>query len=636
VVVDESDTRFSLSPEGSRRVTVPYILEASGRHSLTMTCVELPSEEVLWEGQSEFTVSPLYDAGGGGLLHEDGKGAIWWCEPEWKVGRERPAPREVSGAVRIEAASNEYEAAQLVVRPRAPLDGCSVRVGDLVSASGSRIPSGEVEIRTVEYVFTAVATDELGTVDEWPDPLPVHASPVDLAAGRNQPFWVSVHVPPGTPGGDYRGVLTVEGAGWSVEVPLEVHVWDFELPRETHLRSGFGLSRGSLKRYHNLDTDDEVQQVYRLYLRSFAEHRVAPYSLGRDIEVEWTRDAREGLYPKLDFIGFDEDARFGLDELDFNSFRLRLDGLGGGMYQSRRPGRIGQFRKGSREHEISFGRYAGTVQEHLKRNGWLDKAYVYWFDEPSEKDYEFVQKGMELIGGAAPRLKRLLTEAPVARLYDSVDIWCLPTFMLDVDVLESRKTAGDEVWWYLCTVPRAPHFALFIDHYGTELRLWSWETWKYGLEGLLVWQTVYWTSESAYPGEVVQNPWEDSMSWKSGYALPEGGREPWGNGDGRFLYPPNRRPGLDKTKRLEGPVPSIRWELLRDGIEDYEYLWLLRAEVQRLKAAGAPPASYAEAERLLEVPAEVCTSLTEFATTPEPIYAHRAKVAEAIEGLRGM
>jgi len=261
---------------------------------------------------------------------------------------------------------------------------------------------------------------------------------------------------------------------------------------------------------------------------------------------------------------------------------------------------------------------------------------VYWFDEPTEKDYEFVQKGMELIGGAAPRLKRLLTEAPVARLYDSVDIWCLPTFMLDVDVLESRKTAGDEVWWYLCTVPRAPHFALFIDHYGTELRLWSWETWKYGLEGLLVWQTVYWTSESAYPGEVVQNPWEDSMSWKSGYALPEGGREPWGNGDGRFLYPPNRRPGLDKTKRLEGPVPSIRWELLRDGIEDYEYLWLLRAEVQRLKAAGAPPASYAEAERLLEVPAEVCTSLTEFATTPEPIYAHRAKVAEAIEGLRGM
>jgi len=635
-VVDESDTRFSLSPKGSRRVTLPYSLEASGRHSLKLICVELPSEEVLWEGQSEFTVSPLYDARGGGLLHEDGKGAIWWCEPEWKVGRERLAPRAVSGAVRIEAAANEYEAAQVVVRPRAPLGQCSVRVGDLVSASGSSIPAGEVEIRTVEYVFTARPTDELGTVDEWPDPLPIHASPVNLAAGRNQPFWVSVHVPPGTPGGDYRGMLTVEGAGWSAEVPLEVHVWDFELPRGTHLRSGFGLSRWSLKRYHNLDTDDEVQQVYRLYLRSFAEHRVAPYSLGRDIEVEWTRDAREGLYPKVDFIGFDEDARFGLDELGFNSFRLDLDGLGGGTYQSRRPGRIGEFEEGSREHQISFGRYAGTVQKHLERNGWLDKAYVYWFDEPTEKDYEFVQKGMELIGGAAPKVKRLLTEEPVARLYDSVDIWCLPTFMLDVDVLQSRKSAGDEVWWYLCTAPKAPHFALFIDHYGTELRLWSWETWKYGLKGLLVWQSVYWTSRSAYPGEVVQNPWEDSMSWKSGYGLPEGGREPWGNGDGRFLYPPNRRPGLDKTKYLEGPVPSIRWELLRDGIEDYEYLWLLREEVQRLKGAGAPAASYAEAESLLEVPAEVCTSLTEFATTPEPIHAHRARVAEAIEGLRGM
>jgi len=412
--------------------------------------------------------------------------------------------------------------------------------------------------------------------------------------------------------------------------------WGFELPRETQLRSGFGLSWWSLKRYHNLETEAEVRQVHRLYLRSFAEHRVAPYALGRDVGVEWAEGAGRGLYPKLDFSGFDEDARFGLDELGFNSFRLRLDGLGGGTFHSRRPGRIGDFEEGSREHAASFVRYARAVQEHLEQKGWLDEAYVYWFDEPDEKDYEFVKKGMELIGAAAPRLKRLLTEAPVPKLYDATDIWCLPTFMLDVDVLQGRKRAGDEMWWYLCTAPKAPYFALFIDHYGTELRLWSWETWKYGLDGLLVWQTTYWTSGNAYPGEAMQNPWEDAMSWQSGYGLPKGGRRPWGNGDGRFLYPPNRRPGVDMTKYVEGPVPSIRWEMLRDGIEDYEYLWLLRRQVDRLKEAGAPPANYAEAESLLTVPPEVCSSLTEFATTPEPIHARRRQVAKAIEALQGM
>ena len=106
-----------------------------------------------------------------------------------------------------------------------------------------------------------------------------------------------------------------------------------------------------------------------------------------------------------------------------------------------------------------------------------------------------------------------------------------------------------------------------------------------------------------------------------------GTKQPWGNGDGRFFYPPNRDPATDKTKYLEGPTPSIRWELLRDGIEDYEYLLLLKSEIERTGAHDHAP--------LLEVPADICKSPTEFATAPEPIHAHREKVARAVEELRG-
>jgi hypothetical protein len=60
-----------------------------------------------------------------------------------------------------------------------------------------------------------------------------------------------------------------------------------------------------------------------------------------------------------------------------------------------------------------------------------------------------------------------------------------------------------------------------------------------------------------------------------------------------------------------------------------------RAEITRLKAAGANPAVYQEAEKLLEVPAEVCADTTHFTTASEPIHRHRAKLAEAIERLRG-
>ena len=37
---------------------------------------------------------------------------------------------------------------------------------------------------------------------------------------------------------------------------------------------------------------------------------------------------------------------------------------------------------------------------------------------------------------------------------------------------------------------------------------------------------------------------------------------------------------------LDGPVDFIRWEQLRDGIEDYEYLTMLR---ERLEQRGKVP-----------------------------------------------
>lgn len=627
-----SQERVPLSTGSHRRIALPYTITASGQHRLELRVRELPSESVLWEVAGEFLVPPLYDARGGKVLRASDGLTVWWCAPEWKVSRDRPVPTETAEAVAVSAAANEYEPFQLVLSPSPSVDDCRVEAGELVSEAGVHIPAPA--IRVVDYVLVERPTDEVGAVGWWPDPLPAHDAPLDIGAGENQSFWVTVHAPAGTPPGDYRGEVTVTAGGEEHTVPLVVHVWDFELPERTHLRSGFGLWSWLIRRYHNLETDDEVREVYRLYLRDFAEHRVAPLDIGRDIEVSWEEDARGELWPKFDVTGFEEDARFALDELGFNSFSLDLGGLGGGTYHSRHLGEIAGYTQGTPEHEQAFTKYARAVQNYLEQRGWLDEAYVYWFDEPSEDDYAFVRDGMELIHRAAPKITRLLTEHPDARLYGAVDIWCIPTFTLDAELARKRQAAGEEMWWYLCTAPKAPHFTLFLDHYGTEIRLWGWESWKYGLEGLLVWETNYWTSGAAYPEPALQNPWEDPMSWQSGYSLEEGGRRPWGNGDGRFLYPPNRDPLTDDTKYLRGPVPSIRWELLRDGIEDYEYFRLLSAEIERLKQSAADPASYQAAEELLEVPAEVCASLTSFATTPDPIHEHRLKLAEAIEELR--
>ncbi len=131
-----------------------------------------------------------------------------------------------------------------------------------------------------------------------------------------------------------------------------------------------------------------------------------------------------------------------------------------------------------------------------------------------------------------------------------------------------------------------------------------------------------------------QNPWEDPMSWRQGYSTPAGEKRPWGNGDGRFLYPPNRKGPADRTTIYDcGPVNSLRWEILREGIEDFEYLWQLRHAVRKLRKAGKSGPDIDAAAKLTVVPETISKSLTDFTWDPAPIYEHRRKVGLMLETL---
>jgi len=338
---------------------------------------------------------------------------------------------------------------------------------------------------------------------------------------------------------------------------------------------------------------------------------------------------------KLDFTAFDNAAARYLDEFGMTAFCLNLQGMGGGTFHSRYLGNLGGYQQGTPEYERLFSRYLGAVEAHLREKGWLDKAYTYWFDEPEPRDYDFVKDGMALLKRAGPGIRRLLTEEVTPDLTGFVDIWCPLTPNYEEQACEARQAEGDRIWWYVCTGPKAPYCGLFIDHSAIEMRMWLWQTWQANVQGVLVWATNYWTSECAYPAPSVQNPWTDPMGWVSGYSTPIGAKVAWGNGDGRFVYPPNTDPEDTTTPYISGPVNSIRWEMLRDGMEDYEYFWLLRDTIERARARGADADAIARAEALLEVPARATRSLTEFTREPMVLLTHREMIARAIEGLSG-
>jgi hypothetical protein len=342
----------------------------------------------------------------------------------------------------------------------------------------------------------------------------------------------------------------------------------------------------------------------------------------------------EELKPVLDFTAWDKAMERAIDYYHFNSFRQAIPGIGGGTYHSiRQPSLLG-FGEDDAEYKIMFDSYCGQLEEHLAAKGWLDEAYVYWFDEPSPDQYGFVMNAFEKLKNACPRIARMLTEQPEPQLVGGPNIYCVISYLYDHEKAERRRKDGDKFWWYVCTGPKAPYCTLFIDHAGTELRVWLWQSWQRNIEGILIWQSNYWTSGVAYPEPgKPQNPYEDPMGWVSGYSTPKGAKRPWGNGDGRFIYPPeSAADGNPAVAVLDGPVDSIRWEMLRDGIEDYEYLAMLKKLIEA-KKNKLTPAGLQRYSAMLKVPETISSDMKNFTNDPAVIESQRDKIAVAIEEL---
>lgn len=116
--------------------------------------------------------------------------------------------------------------------------------------------------------------------------------------------------------------------------------------------------------------------------------------------------------------------------------------------------------------------------------------------------------------------------------------------------------ASTPVWWEF-TPEDLPPLAnpAVIDRPGLDARILPWLAWLDRVDGLYYPQSTDWDPD----------PWHSPFS------------NGLGNGDGVLFYPPKDYSiGFDSCKvESNRLIPSIRLELLREGLEDYAYLWLL-------------------------------------------------------------
>ncbi len=482
---------------------------------------------------------------------------------------ERAFPKTPPGHVQsiaLDAAGNEYEGAQVVVRGAAARD---VSVG---WATGSDVLITEnATLSQVAYVHvTHPSTDTHLPAGDYPDPL----LPRDFGATVRLPaataaLYVLVHVPYGTPAGTYSATLHVVNGGEAADLPMRLRVWGFGWRRlSTH--SAFALStraietslRGSIG-----FSGEHKQQILTAYYSMLLAHGVTPMppnalpNASGDGSFSAERYAA-ALEPWADAAGLD------FPDVQIPWYRWFPWSMAAGSAA-----------------EPRLLTYLTQVCRVFKDNGWQNKAFAYVIDEPtSTKSERAVESYAKLLHRASAqagfRCRYLLTDEPRPTslggsktansfLFDDVDIWCprYYYFFGRVPALRARRAAGQEIWWYTyANSAAAVNPGYLIEKPLADQRVFGWLMEEWNVDGLLNWGTNRWGD--ALTGNGWRDPYKDPLSYRK--PLPDGRVA---NGDTCLIYP-GYYPRYGLTDPLAGPVSSLRLEALRDGFEDREYLRL--------------------------------------------------------------
>ncbi len=521
-----------------------------------------------------------------------------------KVAPEADFAARTSARAAMSLARNEHEAVQVVVEsPWRDVTVDRVELSALRSSGGATIPAGALSWRRVAFVETAFTPPyPVPRVGLYPDPL-MPPGPFTVERLGRVPVWVSVRTAADTPAGVYRGTIRIVPKGLKpAAVPLTVTVWDFALPDETHLRTLTWLGTGVIRAFYGLkwsaeDNRKHAETIHR-YQDILLAHRLGP---GGEVAAHVRKDRKTGRY---DFSRVDASLERLLGK-GMNAFIMgtapNLKRAGKTEYT---PAFIAEFT----ERLKAYG-------DHLREKGWIDRAYVYTYDEAPRSAWPEVRKISKAIRAVAPELRILqcLNQPEgVKALAGAIDVFDVYVTQYHRSGVAQLQRRGTEAWLAVCCYPMdRPN--LFIEYPLLDARIIPMFCWKYGARGF-----EYWSPNSWGPNWRKKPPHQwPAAAWNPNTF----GRY---NGDGYLLYP-----GPDGV-----PYPSIRLKALRDGFEDHEAMWLLGRLVRKAEAAGRGGAAEVRAARLVLGLDELITDDGSIVAGEDAYFAFRRKLAGAIVALR--
>ena len=434
----------------------------------------------------------------------------WYTTSTLKVMRD--AKPQHTSKYKLYAAKNEVEACQLVLLSNKPVRGIKIQVSDLKHNHGK----GTLKAKLFRMEYVPLTDKNI----PYPDPLPPLTGSIDLQPNQAQPIWISIRVPKDAVRGLYKGEAIIEANGVKTSYPLSVSVWNFALPDTPSSATAFGIIPSFIARTHGIaDNSAELAGLTSRYYEMLLDHKVSPYNIPVDL---MSKEAEKYL----------NDPRMSSYSIPYSD---------------------------SDEELVK-------TADRLRAGGWLSKGYYYPIDEP------VTPEAYEKFKAIISRLKRLVPDYKMVtpffrhpaiegqdaftQMTGSVNIWCPTSNIFDTEprmepYMAERREAGDTTWWYVCWLPHEPYNNFLVDMSAMSHRVLLWQQRRLGMQGLLYWSTTYWNANTG-----CVDPWTNMMTVAD--------LSPTVFGDGSLLYP-GKKVGID------GPVSSCRLEMIREGLEDFDY-----------------------------------------------------------------
>ena len=468
-------------------------------------------------------------------------------------------------------ARNQHLSVQLAIRCNRPLPALTVEVKPLEGGAGRRI--SRIEVHRVAYVVVGSHTPDsppeelVGSAPGWyPDPL--EDLPFDLEPRRTTPIWVTIHIPADAMVGVYESSILVRAAGrLEARRPFRLRVLGASVPEEMSLKvtNWFTLDDKTSQQFFGVAAfSPQWWTLVANVAHVLAAHRqnvimtplftlIQPRLGGGNLQYDFSNfDRWVEAFRQAGAIGYIEGSHL-LDRAGSYDAPLLVPTF---QVVDGRPQRVSLPPDDPRV-EPSLSAFLAALGTHLREKAWDTRYFQHILDEAHGNEPPYYGRFAALVHHQMPGIPTIdaidASNLPEV-LQNNCDVWVpqLGLFDNQMALLKQRIESGHAVWFYTCLYPQKRYLNRLMDFPLIKVRLLQWLDFRYGFTGFLHWGGNYWTPKPLLDTQPVI---DDNTE-----LLPPG--------DAFIVYPDREHLTLRS---------SIRFETMREGIEDYEMLNALAA-----------------------------------------------------------